>query len=74
VAHEAKAQKGRQAEPVADQVDSAEEGDILELGECWTYVRRRSNKRWLWIALCRRTRQVVAFVIGDRSAKTCARL
>ena len=24
--------------------------------------------------LCRRTRQVVAFVIGDRSAKTCARL
>ena len=26
------------------------------------------------MALCRRTRQVVAFVIGDRSAKTCARL
>jgi IS1 family transposase len=26
------------------------------------------------VALCRRTRQVVAFVIGDRSAKTCARL
>jgi IS1 family transposase len=24
--------------------------------------------------LCRRTRQIVAFVIGDRSAKTCARL
>ncbi len=39
-----------------------------------TYVRRRSNKRWLWVALCRRTRQIVAFVIGDRSAKTCARL
>ena len=37
-------------------------------------VRKRSNKRWLWVALCRRTRQVVAFVIGDRSAKTCARL
>jgi len=26
------------------------------------------------VALCRRTRQIVAFVIGDRSAKTCARL
>jgi hypothetical protein len=24
--------------------------------------------------MCRRTRQIVAFVIGDRSAKTCARL
>lgn len=37
-------------------------------------VRQRSNKRWLWVALCRRTRQVVSFVIGNRSAKTCARL
>ena len=34
----------------------------------------RSNKRWLWVALCRRTRQVVAFVIGDRSARTCGKL
>jgi IS1 family transposase len=39
-----------------------------------TYVRKRSNKRWLRAQLCRRTRQVVAFVIGDRSAETCARL
>ena len=26
------------------------------------------------MALCRRTRQIVAFVIGDRSARTCVRL
>ena len=66
--------KGRRTDPLADQVEPPEEGDVLELDECWTYVRQRSNKRWLWVALCRRTRQVVAFVIGDRSAKTCARL
>jgi IS1 family transposase len=66
--------KGRRAEPLAEQVKPPEEGDVLELDECWTYVRQRSNKRWLWVALCRRTRQIVAFVIGDRSAKTCARL
>jgi hypothetical protein len=59
---------------VADGLRRAEENDVFELNECWTYVRKRSNKRWLWVALCRRTRQVVAFVIGDRSAKTCARL
>jgi IS1 family transposase len=59
---------------VADGLRTAEENDVLELDECWTHVRKRSNKRWLWVALCRRTRQVVAFVIGDRSAKTCARL
>lgn len=66
--------KGREAEPVADQVQSSEEDDVLELDERTAYVRKRSNKRWLWVALCRRTRQVVAFVIGDRSAETCARL
>ena len=66
--------KGRRADSLSEQVEPPEEGDVLELDECWTYVRQRSNKRWLWIALCRRTRQVVAFVIGDRSAKTCARL
>ena len=66
--------KGRQLESVAAGLEEAEDGDVLELDECWTYVRERSNKRWLWVALCRRTRQVVAFVIGDRSARTCAQL
>ncbi len=66
--------KGREVSLVADGLRPAEENDVLELDECWTYVRKRSNKRWLWVALCRRTRQVVAFVIGNRSARTCARL
>ncbi|MCS3830050.1 IS1 family transposase [Salinibacter ruber] len=66
--------KGRESGSVADGLRPAEENDVLELDECWTCAWRRSNKRWLWVALCRRTRQVVAFVIGDRSAKTCARL
>jgi insertion element IS1 protein InsB len=30
--------------------------------------------RWLWIALCRRTRQVIAYVLGDRSVASCRRL
>jgi insertion element IS1 protein InsB len=29
---------------------------------------------WVWLALCRETRQVVAFVMGDRSRATCERL
>ncbi len=66
--------KGRESGSVAEGVRTAEEGDVLELDECWTYVRKRSNKRWLWVALCRRTRQVVANAHGDRSARTCARL
>jgi insertion element IS1 protein InsB len=49
-------------------------GDVLELDELWSFVCKKDAKRWLWIALCRRTRQIVAFVIGDRSEKTCRRL
>lgn len=38
-------------------------------------VRRfKKNKRWVWIALCRRTRQVVAYFVGDRSEESCWRL
>ena len=52
----------------------AQPGDILKLDELWSFVLNKGQKRWLWIALCRRTRQVVAFTIGDRSEKTCRRL
>ncbi len=49
-------------------------GDVLEVDELWSFVARQDNAVWLWTALCRRTRQIVAFVLGDRSADTCRRL
>ena len=52
----------------------AESEDVLELDEVWSFVKRRKNKRWLWIALCRRTKQVVAYFIGDRSEASCEEL
>ncbi|MFN0107492.1 MAG: IS1 family transposase [Blastocatellia bacterium] len=42
----------------------------LELDELWSFVFKKSRKRWIWIALCRRTRQVVAFVGSDRGETT----
>ena len=51
-----------------------EPGDVLELDELWSFVLKKSQKRWVWIALCRRTRQIVAFVIGDRCKNTCRKL
>jgi insertion element IS1 protein InsB len=44
---------------------------VLELDELWSFVLKRARKRWIWIALCRQTRQVVACVVGDRSQQTC---
>ncbi len=49
----------------------AQPEDILELDEVWSFVLKKADKRWLWTAMCRRTRQIVAFVIGDRSEATC---
>jgi insertion element IS1 protein InsB len=51
-----------------------EEAVALELDELWSFVLKRANKRWVWIALCRATRQVVAYAVGDRSRVTCQRL
>jgi insertion element IS1 protein InsB len=48
--------------------------DVLELDELWSFVLKKSHKRWVWIALCRRTRQIVAFFIGDRDEASCRQL
>ena len=52
----------------------AKKSDVLELDEMWSFVHHKKNKRWVWLAQCRRTRQIVAYAIGDRSEKTCALL
>jgi IS1 family transposase/transposase-like protein len=57
-----------------DTVVPVQPDDVLELDELWSFVLKKERKRWLWTAICRRTRQIVAFVIGDRSEKTCRRL
>jgi len=50
------------------------EATVLELDELWSFVLKKANKAWIWIALCRQTRQVVAYALGDRSEETCRRL
>ena len=42
-------------------------GDVLELDELWSFVQKKAQAVWLWVALCRRTRQIVAYTTGDRS-------
>lgn len=41
---------------------------MLEFDELWRFVAAKRNERWIWLALCRRTRQIVAFFVGDHSA------
>jgi insertion element IS1 protein InsB len=52
----------------------AQSDNVLELDELWSFVAKRKNKQWVWLALCRRTRQIVAYAIGTRGIATCRRL
>ncbi len=47
---------------------------ILELDELWSFVLKKAHESWIWMALCRKSRQVVAYAVGDRSKRTCQRL
>jgi len=44
---------------------------VLEIDELCSFVGRKADKRWVWFALARHTRQVLAYVIGDRGERTC---
>jgi IS1 family transposase len=57
-------------EPDLDDPDTT----TLELDELWSFVLKKTRKRWVWLALCRATRQVVAYAIGNRGEATCRRL
>lgn len=46
----------------------------LEADELWSFVGRRANKQWIWLVLERRTRQIIALHIGDRSQQSAVAL
>jgi insertion element IS1 protein InsB len=50
------------------------EATIMELDELWSFIVKKTCKSWIWIALCRQTRQVIARAVGDRSKDTCLTL
>ncbi len=40
--------------------------EAAELDEQWSYVREKSNQRWLWHAVDHATNTVLAYVFGRR--------
>ena len=40
----------------------------------WSFVGKKANPQWLWVALDAQTRQVIAFYVGDRSRKSARKL
>jgi insertion element IS1 protein InsB len=38
-----------------------------EADEMWSFVKKKAHKQWIWIAMDAKTRQIIAFHVGDRS-------
>jgi insertion element IS1 protein InsB len=43
----------------------------MERDELWSFVFLKTNTSWIWIALCRKARQVIARAVGERRKDTC---
>jgi insertion element IS1 protein InsB len=41
-----------------------------EADEMWSFVQKKANKQWIWIAMDAKTRQIIAFHVGDRSGES----
>src|SRR5262249_10356316 len=41
-----------------------------ELEELWSFMGKKANRHWVWIALEAATHQVIAFHVGDRSGQS----
>lgn len=48
--------------------------DIIEFDELCGFCQKKKNKQWIWAAMSRNTKQIVASVIGDRSELTFKKL
>ena len=39
---------------------------VIECDEMWSFVGKKSNKQWIWLAIDRSTREIIGCHIGDR--------
>lgn len=46
----------------------------VEADEMWSFVQKKANKPWVWIAMDKQTRPIIAFHVGDRSHNSAQQL
>lgn len=55
-------------------IEKQQVDDVLEFDELCGFCQTKKNKQWICAAISRNTRQIIAYVIGDRSEITFRRL
>lgn len=63
-AQAAKVKRGRLPEHITE----------LEIDEMWSFVGRKEHQAWLWYAFEPQSKQIVAWLIGERSDHSCRHL
>jgi|SRR6266850_3893272 len=61
-------------QPPAGPTDVVVQLQEAEADEMWSFVAKKVNRPWIWIAMAAKTRQVIAFHVGDRSRESGAQL
>ena len=46
----------------------------VEADEMASFVQKKANKQWIWLAMDAKTRQIIAFHVGNRSRKSFKKL
>ena len=64
IAHRIK--KARASSPPLPRLRQKKDWEVLELDELWTFVGRKRRKVWLWLAVERASRRIVAWTLGGR--------
>ena len=47
---------------------------IIEIDEMWSFVGKKENKQWVWLAIDRANKQIIGFHIGGRTRQDAQKL
>ena len=47
---------------------------MIECDEMWSFVGKKANKAWIWLAMDVATRKIIGVHIGNRSAEDASKL
>jgi IS1 family transposase len=61
-------------QPITSNADVMIQRLEVEADEMASFVQKKANKQWIWLALDTKTRQIIAFHVGDRSRHSARRL
>jgi insertion element IS1 protein InsB len=61
-------------QPITCNVDIMIQRLEVEADAMSSFVQKKANKQWIWLVMDAKTRQIIAFHIGNRSRKSARRL